>query len=143
MKNLVLVILCTLVTPLMTHGQNKKKVKEYQSNFTLERFIKLKEHNTVENIYIDLEPNTDSFFYNIETTIFRGQLTIEIFDPNNQSQGKFSIETQVNSANSERAIGVLTDLFQNTETGKWLIKITPVNASGEISINYEVSLKNE
>jgi len=129
----------------MIYSQDEKQANqnESKSNFSLQRFIKLVEHNNIENVSIDLESNTEFLYYMIKTTIFKGKLDIEIFDPNDKSQGKFSIETQVNSASSERANGVLTDLLKKPEAGKWLIKITPVNASGEITIDYDVRLNNE
>lgn len=71
----------------------------------------------------------------IDTSVTSGKLTIEIYDSNEKKQGTFSVGTQLNIENSERAQGNINKSLIDPQAGNWKVKIIPINAKGMIQIN--------
>jgi hypothetical protein len=79
----------------------------------------------------------------IRSTIFEGELTIELYDAKGEKQGNFFIANQAQLAKpdtikrpiSETVRGEISKKFENPVKGEWMVKIIPKNASGFLEIN--------
>ena len=117
----------------------QKKIHKIESNqatrFNFQRTIRLDQDNKEVEIIIEIEKQTKRFDFKIDTYVSSGKLTIEIYDSNNKKQGIFSVGTQLNTQNGEKAEGNINKSLTEPQAGKWKVKIIPINATGMIQIN--------
>jgi len=132
-RAVLLVFLISLTT--FAQKQNNKTELNQSTNFNFQRTIQLDEHKKNEEIIIKIEKHTEKFELMIDTSVTSGKLTIEIYDSNEKKQGTFSVGTQLNIENSERAQGNINKSLIEPQAGNWKIKIIPINAKGMIQIN--------
>lgn len=71
---------------------------------------------------------------NIESHINEGELTIELYDPQGEKQGNFTIGSPTFSSR-ESVRGSLSKRIVNPIKGEWVVKFIPKNASGTIEID--------
>jgi hypothetical protein len=71
---------------------------------------------------------------NIESHIIQGELTIELYDPQGEKQGNFTIGSPTFSS-KESVRGSLSKRITNPAKGDWIVKFIPKNASGAIEID--------
>lgn len=69
----------------------------------------------------------------IESHINQGELTIELYDPQGEKQGNFTIGSPAFSS-KESVRGSLSKRITNPVKGDWIVKYLPKNASGGIEI---------
>lgn len=69
----------------------------------------------------------------IESHINEGELTIELYDPQGEKQGNFTIGSAAFSS-KESVRGSLSKKVANPNKGEWIVKFIPKNASGAIEI---------
>jgi hypothetical protein len=135
-KAILLVFLISLTTFAQKQNNETNKTEINQStNFNFQRTIQLDEHKKNEEIIIKIEKQTKKFKLMIDTSVTSGKLTIEIYDSNEKKQGTFSVGTQLNIENSERAQGNINKSLIDPQAGNWKVKIIPINAKGMIQIN--------
>lgn len=135
-RAVLLVFLISLTTFAQKQNNETNKTEINQStNFNFQRTIKLDEHKKNEEIIIKIEKQTKKFELMIDTSVTSGKLTIEIYDSNEKKQGTFSVGTQLNIENSERAQGNINKSLIDPQAGNWKVKIIPINAKGMIQIN--------
>lgn len=115
--------------PLVIANTNQK------TSFNFQRTIKLEQNSKEEVVVINIEKQTKRFDFKIDTSVSSGKLTIEIFDSNGKKQGTFSVGTQLNLQNAERAEGNINKSLVDPQAGDWKIKIIPIKANGMIQIN--------
>jgi hypothetical protein len=135
-RAVLLVFLISLTTFAQKQNNETNKTEINQStNFNFQRTIQLDEHKKNEEIIIKIEKQTKKFELMIDTSVTSGKLTIEIYDSNEKKQGTFSVGTQLNIENSERAQGNINKSLIDPQAGNWKVKIIPINAKGMIQIN--------
>jgi hypothetical protein len=79
----------------------------------------------------------------IRSTIFEGELTIELYDAKGEKQANFFIANQALLAKpdtikkpiNETVKGEISKKFDNPVKGEWAIRIIPKNAGGFLEIN--------
>jgi hypothetical protein len=79
----------------------------------------------------------------IRSTIFEGELTIELYDAKGEKQANFFIANQALLAKpdtikkpiSEAVKGEISKKFDNPVKGEWVVRIIPKNAGGFLEIN--------
>jgi hypothetical protein len=79
----------------------------------------------------------------IRSTIFEGELTIELYDAKGEKQANFFIANQsllakpdtIKKPISEAVKGEISKKFDNPVKGEWAVKIIPKNAGGFLEIN--------
>ncbi|WP_434035711.1 hypothetical protein [Formosa sp. 4Alg 33] len=135
-RAVLLVFLISLTTFAQKQNNETNKTEINQSTrFNFQRTIQLDEHKKNEEIIIKIEKQTKKFELMIDTSVTSGKLTIEIYDSNEKKQGTFSVGTQLNIENSERAQGNINKSLIDPQAGNWKVKIIPINAKGMIQIN--------
>jgi hypothetical protein len=83
------------------------------------------------------------FNLRITSTLFSGDLTVELYDSKGEKQGNFSLANQAILAKpdsvkrplNETVRGEITRNFENPGKGEWVVKLLPKNASGFVEIN--------
>lgn len=105
----------------------------------LERQIRFKDHSNNETISIEIDNDVNVFFLNVKTKVDGGKLTIEIYDPNQNKEGTFTIGTQLNLSVEELAKGEINKEFYEPQSGTWTIKIIPEKAYGDVIIYSQTS----
>lgn len=131
---LVFLISLTTFAQKQNNETNKNEINQ-STNFNFQRTIQLDEHKKNEEIIIKIEKQTKKFELMIDTSVTSGKLTIEIYDSNEKKQGTFSVGTQLNIENSERAQGNINKSLIDPQAGNWKVKIIPFNAKGMIQIS--------
>ncbi len=131
---LVFLISLTIFAQKQNNETNKTEISQ-STNFNFQRTIQLDEHKKNEEIIIKIEKQTKKFELMIDTSVTSGKLTIEIYDSNEKKQGTFSVGTQLNIKNSERAQGNINKSLIDPQAGNWKVKIIPIRAKGMIQIN--------
>ena len=79
----------------------------------------------------------------IRSTIFEGELTIELYDAKGEKQANFFIANQsllakpdtIKKPISETVKGEISKKFDNPVKGEWVVRIIPKNAGGFLEIN--------
>jgi hypothetical protein len=79
----------------------------------------------------------------IKSTIFEGELTIELYDAKGEKQANFFIANQTLMAKpdtikrpiSEAVKGEISKKFDNPVKGEWTVRMIPKNAGGFLEIN--------
>lgn len=134
-------MLSMLIVGFMTYGQGQgqnasqqQQQQDPESFFTSGREISFADDSKGEEITIEIEKDTRIFELKIYTIIEKGRVSVDIYDPENNRQGKFSVGTQLNSGKNERASGEFSKHLREPIAGKWRIKISPSGASGRINI---------
>lgn len=136
-KIAVLLVFLISLTTFAQQQQNETNTSEINqsSSFSFRRTIQLDEQKKTEEIIIEIEKQTKRFDLSIETSVTSGKLTIELYDSNEKKQGTFSVGTQLNTRNSERAQGTINKSLIDPQAGNWIVKIISLNAKGMIQIS--------
>lgn len=110
----------------------------------LKRSISLSGDSETEEIEIKVE-ETVLLNINIKSNVKVGGLTIEIYDPNGEKQGNFSVGSQLNlnkssmeskdkKSKNEEVSGQIEKKIKEPVNGNWIIKIIPNKAEGTVLI---------
>ena len=114
--------------------QYDQTVNKQVTEFMFERSIQLEDCKKNEEVIISIAENTKQFELTINSSVFSGKVTLEIYDSKGKKQGTFSVGTQLNIENAETANGTINKSLLEPEEGDWKVKIIPLNAKGLISI---------
>lgn len=143
MKKLFQVFSITLLTMAMSVGSCLAQTNHTVLN--MDRKIDLNGDSTTEEIKIEVQKGTSGLEMAISSVIRSGSLTIEIYNPNGEKKGNFSVGGQLKPSTidrnkkdgggkSEVANGRITKYIENPQLGNWVIKIIPERAEGGVSI---------
>lgn len=127
-------------TQLASAQNNKSESQKKPANFisgaaqlSTNRNIEFKEDSETEEVSIAIDKKTNDFTLEIKSRVTRGSVTIEIYQPNGEMLGHFSVATQLSSKN-EIVNGNYVKTLIGPQPGDWKIKIIPSKASGQIAI---------
>jgi hypothetical protein len=109
-----------------------------ETNFSVERNIRLENDSKVDEVLINIKPKTQKLDLAISSSVKKGKITIEIYDPSGVRQGNFTVETQIGTAKEEVVNGNIRKSLFEPEAGNWKVKITPANADVKIRIQTSV-----
>jgi hypothetical protein len=70
----------------------------------------------------------------IGTRTNQGELTIELYDPQGEKQGNFTIGSPAFSS-KEPVTGTLEKKITNPRKGEWIVRFIPKNASGSVEVH--------
>lgn len=122
------------------------------STFDLNRQVNLYPKDSEDkNIILNVTKNTYALSLNISCKVLLGDLTIELYDPNDVKQGEFSIESQMegkipligNDENEREVVeGNIRKDISNPIVGNWLIKLIPDKTVARINIKSKFRNKN-
>lgn len=107
---------------------------------SIERAIWLDNDSKTKEIVIPVETKSKKLQLVINSAITSGKLSIEIYDPKGEKQGNFSIGTQTNLGSQEKVRGNISKSLKEPLVGKWMIKIIPSEASGDVHIQTSIKL---
>ena len=122
-------------------GQQKvagKLLPAEQTQLSMERLIELENDSKSQDVLITVAEKTKQFSLLINSSATSGKIKIEIFAPNGDAQGNFSVGTQLISVKTESVSGNIRKSLREPQAGDWRIKITPTNAKGTIRITTEL-----
>lgn len=120
------VILILMFIPSIVIGQTKQK------KFNTETGIYFNGQSELTEIKIPIVPLTNLNII-IESHINEGELTIELYDPQGEKQGNFTIGSPT-FASKESVRGSISKKVANPSKGEWIVKLIPKNASGALEI---------
>jgi len=132
------VVLILLLSPAgIVSGQGK-------TDFNVKRQIELNGEKDIQEIFLPVSENNSLLSLKITSVIHEGDLTIEVYDPEGERQGNFSIGCQYNSKTSrgaggsksspETVNGQILRTFNNPISGDWIVRIIPNNPVGSLQI---------
>lgn len=117
-------------------------VYSQSTEFNIERKINFWDKDSkTKNITVEVKENTNSVSFNINCKVLYGNITIEILDPKGKKHGNFSVKNQMNKLplstenNKEEVNGQINKHIGTPKAGNWIIKIIPLDAIGQLSIN--------
>lgn len=140
MKNqtIIFIISCLFCT-LSISAQDNGLFPSSNSISNITREIKLKDDSKIEEVEIFVGDQDRELELQIRSSVSKGKLLIELYDPSGKKQGKFSIGTQMSSEKKERVQGTMNKRLKDPKPGSWKVKIIPKNV--EASILIEVVVK--
>ncbi len=136
---LVLSIMLLTTTAWTQQKASSKSLSSEQTQLTSERLIELENDSKSQDVVITVAEKTKQFSLLINSSATSGKIKIEIISPNGDSQGNFSVGTQLISVKTELVSGNIRKSLREPQAGDWRIKITPTNAKGTIRINSELT----
>jgi hypothetical protein len=117
-------------------------------NFNSHKEIKLDKTSEIEEIILPVRDSVSNLSVLITSSIYSGDVTIEVYDPEGERHGYFSIGAQpeipivkkpgqsVYSTDNNQASGNLSSTIRNPAKGNWKIRVIPKNTSGNVKISY-------
>jgi len=145
MKNLKIII-ATLVFAL-----NGFSVFGQDNALNLRHSITFNEKSLAQTTKVEVAGEVENLKIEVLCSLEKGEVIIELFDPEGKRQGKFTLGSKTNlgdqtgEANKSSKYmedGKLEKLVTNPVNGDWLIKITPTKASARLSIRSSQVYKN-
>ena len=117
------------------------------TEFTTTRNLSFKESSKIQNVEIKISENTNGLALSIKCGVRKGTVTIEIYNPEGEKQGEFSVESMESDDNEslfsllkEGVVGQINKRITKPQAGKWIIKFIPNNASGGVEIQSHQSM---
>lgn len=116
------------------------------TDYKITRTINLDESSKTKEINLEVNEDVVCLQIGLISTIESGSLTIEIYDPNGDKQGNFSVESELSSnssssgKNKDLVCGQLNKTIKDPMKGNWTVKLKPKKVTGEIMINSRQSL---
>lgn len=138
-KRIAYLIISALFFSITTFGQSQESKSNSSSRsgttqrdkVDSQRNIRLEKDSKSKEIIITIKKKALEFNIMINSSISSGKLSIEIYDPNNEKQGNYTVGTQINN---EMVKGRIQKSLNLVDPGDWKIKIIPSEATGEILI---------
>ncbi len=138
-KRIAYLIVSALLFSITTFGQSQEsKSTSSKSSGTAQRdkvdsqrIIRLEKDSKPKEIIITIKKRAREFNIMISSSVTHGKLSIEIYDPNNEKQGNYTVGTQINN---EMVKGRIQKSLNLVDPGDWKIKIIPSEATGEILV---------
>ncbi len=135
----------------ITHAQKGKnhQWKHNCSMVTTSKSITLESSSKNEAITIPVDNETGCLSIGVSSSISSGSLTLEIYNPDGDKEGNFSVSGDDNSSSSNEAsmttsvCGQLNKTFKEPMKGDWVVKLKPKKVTGKIQIHSNQSTNNE
>lgn len=99
------------------------------------RNINLENDSENENVIISVNEGSLRLELAIFTRLTKGSVDIEIYSPSGKKEWNISIGSQAASYKEEHVTGTIKKMLTEPDSGEWIVKLNPENASGSISIN--------
>lgn len=139
----LITILISLLSTYSVSGQNKLK-------YDVQKLIKLNNESELQEIVLPVKDSVNAITIAVYSHIQNGDITIELYEPNGEKHGYFSIGCQaapsdnriknpgksVYYTNPDKATGNLSRTIKNPGKGDWKIKIIPKDATGTVNIDF-------
>ena len=108
-----------------------------QTEVSVRKMVKLNPKSVVQEISVEVEPNTNGLQLNINCRLDYGKVILELYDPKGKRRGKLSLGGSSTQQNPQEEEGKLESSFYDPLAGAWIIKVTPTLASGSVSLNFK------
>lgn len=105
-----------------------------QTNFSTQRDLLLENDSKAKEVKINVPQHIKKLNISINSSVNKGKIKIELYNPKGVLKGSFVIETQVSSAKREIARGNIRKHLTEPQAGEWKVKIIPTTATGRIAI---------
>jgi len=107
-----------------------------QVKFDLTRQISLKNESAKSEVKVKISEAYNFLQLDILCQLRKGEINLEITDPNGNKKGEFSVKTNFgdSSTTTEIVNGSWMKSFKHPLNGDWVIKLTPKSATGEVHI---------
>ncbi len=140
-KEFILITVMLITLPFLLFAQ-----QEF-TGFNLHRKLVLNDDSETKEIKIDVSQKHKGLLIQVSSTIVSGDLIVEIYDPNKEKKGNFSVGTQTSISKKikidqetktkelpEVVNGQIRRGDENPTIGIWIVKIIPQKAYGTVTI---------
>ncbi|WP_236976226.1 hypothetical protein [Membranihabitans maritimus] len=115
------------------------------SSFNLNREIQLTGESNTFEISIPIAPGLKQLGITVSSSIWQGDISIELYDPRKKKIGNYSVGTQVDdktdpeksrfSKPKETVEGRIVKVFENPIPGDWKVTIKTEKSKGHVNIS--------
>lgn len=123
-----------------------------QDVFSVQSKIELNGSSEPSDMKIEVTSDKCHFDINVRCVITQGELKIEIYDEKGKKQGSFSTggltenkfvksDSNLKKETVKKVNGVVVK--ENASVGTWIVRVIPINATGEFALDYRQMSKNE
>ena len=123
-----------------------------QDVFSVQSKIELNGSSEPSDMKIEVTMDKCHFDINVRCVITQGELKIEIYDEKGKKQGSFSTgglaenkvvksDPDLKKETVKKVNGVVVK--ENASIGTWIVRVIPINATGEFALDYRQMSKNE
>ncbi|MDC8003602.1 hypothetical protein POV27_06035 [Aureisphaera galaxeae] len=129
------------------HNSNHNNNHNCSSSSTT-KSISLEDSSKNESVTISVTDEVKCLNIGVSSNISSGALTMEIYNPEGDKQGNFSVESELNSSSSntgkssETVCGQLNKTFKEPMKGDWVIKLKPKKVTGKVQIHSHQASSN-
>lgn len=141
MKNQIVCLAVCVSLSFATWGQQPETKVPAQApsaksdtKVSLQRNIKLERDSKSEEVILPIEDDVDVFKLIVTSSVTAGNLKIEVYDPEGNRQGTYSVGTQLNARKPEHVNGNINKALKDPQTGNWKVNIVPAEATGTVTI---------
>lgn len=140
MKNKIVYLALILFVSSTFRAQDKLTDEEvnrsFQESISLYKTIIVNEKTKTQMVTFEIKEGTESFNYQIYSSISKGNLVIELYNSSKERESISSLGNQLENV-EETTSTKISGLLDQPEPGTWTIKIMPVNAVAKIEISTE------
>ncbi|WP_111683916.1 hypothetical protein [Winogradskyella tangerina] len=111
------------------------------TDFKITRNLGFKESSKIQSVDIKISEKTSTLKLEIACAVRKGTVTIEIYNPENEKQGEFTIEGMESEGDgslfselTEGVTGHINKIINDPSLGNWQIKFIPKDATGRVNI---------
>ncbi|MCD2259910.1 hypothetical protein [Psychroserpens luteolus] len=112
-----------------------------QTEFKTTRNLGFKASSKTQSVNIKLSENTTALQLFINCAVKKGSVSIVIYDPSDEKQGEFSVESieseddgSLFSMLKDGVTGQINKYINKPQKGNWKIVFIPINATGRVEI---------
>ncbi len=142
-KRATFLIICILLVQLTSFGQNLENNvstdRNSKTEVVLERTILFVNDSDTEELIFEIKQKTLRLDLLIRSSVKKGKVTIEVYDPKGTRQGDFTLGSLLNSKKEELVNGDILKSLVEPQSGKWKVKIITEGATGSININTAIA----
>jgi hypothetical protein len=153
MRNLLQTLSSTFLILFLSvnsiNGQTKNVSGQIdRTEFSLHKIINFNGENEKIEISVQVSELNNVLKLKISSLVKTGELTIEVYDPTGEEQGKYSVGSQnslkttgktYNSTQNETVTGQISKLVESPIIGEWKIIVIPKNVKGSLMIDSDQS----
>ncbi|GAB5399849.1 MAG: hypothetical protein Aureis2KO_14340 [Aureisphaera sp.] len=138
-------------TTTITHGTNHNTNHNSNhscSSYQTSKSIDLEDSSKNESVKISVSEDLMCLNIGVSSNISSGTLTMEIYNPNGDKQGNYTVASEFNSSSSnggkstETVCGQINKTFKEPMKGDWVVKLKPKKVTGKIQIHSHQASNN-
>jgi len=115
----------------LSYGQDEVKIRRTQK-------LHFDDESKKAEIKVEVTKEYNYVVFDIQSQLYKGEIKVEIFDPNGDKQGSFTVKADDGTVSGDNTRaessvrGQMAKVFGKPLNGEWKIKADPASAIGDL-----------